>query len=100
MLNGLFFTTEVMKKKIKYKCLNEMKCLVYTVLYWILRQQNFLKQFFLFLYYCGGELIQTLNLFEVIQNMKTKEMKNQTRWFLKILFQYTRKGAASITCVY
>ena len=25
------------EKKIKYKCLNEMKCLVYTVLYLVLR---------------------------------------------------------------
>ena len=34
MLKGLFLTTENMKKKkIKYKCLNEMKCLVYTALY-------------------------------------------------------------------
>ena len=29
--------------------------------------------------------------------MKTKEMKNQTCWILKILFQYTRKSAPSVT---
>ena len=51
-------------KKIKYKCLNEMKCLIYTLLYLVytvldLVLHHFLKQFFLFLYFCGGEQIQT-----------------------------------------
>ena len=41
-------------------------------------------------------------LFELIhlnKNMKTKETKDQMHWFLKILFQYTQKNTASITCV-
>ena len=40
------------------------------------------------------------NLFELIhldKNMKTKETKDQTCWFLKIFFQYTQNNTASIT---
>ena len=29
----------------------------------------------------------------------TKEAKDQTSWFVKIFFQYTRKNTASIACV-
>ena len=31
--------------------------------------------------------------------MKTKEMKKQTSWFLKILFEYTQSSAVSKTCI-
>ena len=42
------------------------------------------------------------NLFELIhinKNMKTKEMKDQTDLFLKILIWNTQKNTASISCV-
>ena len=116
MLKGLFFTTEEMKKKM-YKCLNEMKCLVYTVLYlvytvlycvilfYVIKTfktiYNFLF-FYFFIFLLWRWTNSNLNLFELIhldKKKKTKEMKNQTCLFLKILFQYTRKSAASITCV-
>ena len=87
-------------KKIKYKCLCEMKCLVCTVIHLVLHHYNFFKFVFIFLWRWTNSNLNLLDLIHLDKNMKTKEMKNQTCWSFKISFQYIWKRAASITCVY
>ena len=62
--------------------------------------------FFVKDHFCIIQIFKTIlfnsNLFELIhlqKNMKIKEMKDKTCWFLKILFQYTQKNNVSIICL-
>ena len=97
MLNDLFFTSENIKKdKIQVPQPNE----IFSI-YCIILGFMPLKLFKAKLNFFGRWTNSNLYLFELIhfdKNMK-KEMKNQTCWFLKIIFRYTLKKAACRTCV-
>ena len=83
---------------------------------WIFLHTLFVVFFFVFVkdhfyiikifetFFCFHNILVEVNsnLFELIhinKNMKTKEMKDQTDLFLKILIWNTQKNTASISCV-